>query len=49
MVECIVAWICLAIGFITQNPNYFIASGAFAVAAQIYLHRKGGASDGRMD
>ena len=45
MIECAVAWICLFIGFITQNPNYLIASGAFAIATQIYLHRKGGAEE----
>ena len=42
MVECVVAWICLFIGLITRNPNYLIASGTFAIATQIYLHRKGG-------
>lgn len=42
MVECMAAWICLLIGFITKNPNYLIASGAFAIATQIDLYRTGG-------
>lgn len=41
MIEGILAWICLIIGFITKTPNYFIASGAFAIAEQIYLLRQG--------
>lgn len=42
MIECIICWICLLIGLIEQNPNYLIASGVFAIATQIYLHREGG-------
>lgn len=43
MIEAIFAWLCLFIGIVTQNANYFIASGVFAVAAQIELYRnKGG-------
>ena len=42
MIECIISWICLFIGLITQNPNYLIASGVFAIATQICLHREGG-------
>ena len=33
--------ICLFIGLITQNPNYLIASGAFAIAAQINREAEG--------
>lgn len=40
MIEFILAWICLFGGVITQNPNYYIASGCFAIATQIYLLRK---------
>lgn len=39
MIEGIICWICLFIGLITQNPNYLIASGVFAIAAQIYQYR----------
>ena len=42
MIEGIVSWICLFIGLATRNPNYLIASGVFAVAAQIELYRKKG-------
>lgn len=45
MIECVVAWICLFVGFITQNPNYLIASGIFAIAAQIELCRKKGGKE----
>lgn len=46
MTELIVAWLCLIRGLITQNPNYFIASGAFAIATQIWLYRtKGGGGE----
>lgn len=40
MIEAALAWISLFVGLITQNPNYFIASGCFAIATQIYLMRK---------
>ena len=42
MIEAIFAWLCLFIGIVTQNANYFIASGAFAIATQIALYRKKG-------
>ena len=42
MIEAILAWLCLFIGIVTKNANYFIASGVFAVAAQIELYRKKG-------
>ena len=35
MFECIVALILLLIGIISGNPQWFIASGLFAVATQI--------------
>lgn len=35
MFEFIVAWIMLFVGWATQNPLYFIASGAFAVAGHL--------------
>lgn len=35
MVECIAAWILLLVGIISGNPQWFIASGVFAVATQI--------------
>jgi hypothetical protein len=45
MIEAILAWLCLFIGIATQNANYFIASGAFAIAAQIELYRKKGGKE----
>lgn len=45
MIECIVSWICLFIGIVTRNPNYLIASGAFAIALQIELYRKKGGEE----
>ena len=35
MIECIMAWLCLVAGFLNNNPLYYIASGAFAIACQI--------------
>lgn len=35
MIECIVAWILLLVGVISGNPQWYIASGMFAVATQI--------------
>ena len=35
MVEFIAAWILLLIGIISGNPQWYIASGLFAVATQI--------------
>ena len=40
MFEGITAWIMLFIGGATHNPLYFIASGVFAVAAQIWMVRE---------
>lgn len=45
MIECIISWACLFIGLITQNSNCLIASGVFAIAAQIALCRKGGETE----
>ena len=42
MIEGILAWVCLIAGIIIEDTNYFIASGVFAIAAQICLQRKGG-------
>ena len=42
MIECALAWILLFVGIISQNANYFIASGVFAVALHLYRMRKGG-------
>lgn len=35
MIECFVAWFCLFIGIFSGNPQWYIASGVFAVATQI--------------
>lgn len=35
MVECIAAWCCLVAGFVSHDPLYFAASGAFAIATQL--------------
>ena len=41
MIECILSWICLVMSFTTENTDYIIASGIFAIAAQIaILHYK---------
>jgi hypothetical protein len=37
MIEGMLSWIMLIWGVATNNPLYFIASGVFAVAAQIYM------------
>lgn len=42
MIECILAWIFLFVGIASQNPDYFIASGIFAAAAQISRFHDGG-------
>lgn len=42
MVEFVMAWACLVIGIFAGEPNYLIASGAYAVAAQIERLREGG-------
>ena len=42
MIECFIAWLCLFIGIISGDPLWYIASGVFAVASQIYnlIHNK---------
>lgn len=40
VIESIISWICLFVGLTTQNPDYLIASGVFAIAAQIELYRE---------
>lgn len=42
MIEGILSWLFLFCGIITQNTGYFVASGVFAIAGQIYQHGKGG-------
>ena len=39
--ECILAWIFLVVGICSGNALYFIASGAFAIACQLQLLRRG--------
>ena len=41
MIECLLAWACLVIGFATKDSQMMIASGVFAVAAQLSMMRKG--------
>lgn len=45
MIECLLAWSLLFVGIATQDANYFIASGIFAVATQIWLCRTKGGGD----
>lgn len=40
MIECMMAWILLIIAFTKQEAEWFIASGVFAIATQIYNMRK---------
>ena len=40
MIECIMAWLLLFAGITTSEAGWFIASGVFAVALQIYQLRK---------
>jgi hypothetical protein len=42
VIEFVMAWICLVIGAFAGNPIYLIASGVYAVAAQIERLREGG-------
>lgn len=35
MFECICAWACLVIGACSEDPLMMLASGTFAIAAQI--------------
>ena len=48
MIEACVAWFCLFIGVISCNPLWYIASGAFATACQIWrlVDKKEGKKDG---
>lgn len=41
MFEGILAWIMLIVGIFARDSRYFIAAGAFAVAAQLFLIRQG--------
>lgn len=41
MVEVILAWVMLIVGVFTRDSRLFIASGAFAIAAQLFLIRQG--------
>lgn len=43
MIECVLSWTMLSMGVLTANPNYFIASGVFAVASYLCRMSKGGA------
>lgn len=36
MVECVMAWILLIVGFLEGSGQLLIASGAFAVACNVY-------------
>ncbi len=45
MLESMFAWIFLVVGIVTQDATYFVASGAFAIAARIYLDKKGGSGE----
>lgn len=45
MIVGVCFWILLFVGIFTQNANFFIASGVFAVALQIYLYRKLGVNN----
>ena len=40
MFEGVLSWVMLLSGIIAKNPMYFIASGVFAVAAQIWMIRE---------
>lgn len=43
MIEGILSWVMLFMGIYKENPLYFISSGVFAIAAQIWIIRnKGG-------
>lgn len=41
MIESLLAWSCLVIGAFGEEPSMMIASGLFAVAAQLSMMRKG--------
>ena len=43
MIDCVLSWMMLFMGVLTENPNYFIASGVFAVASYLCRMSKGGA------
>lgn len=40
MFECILAWYFLFAGLFAGDSTYFVASGVFAIAAQIYACRE---------
>ena len=40
MIECIMAWVLLFWGIGMRDANFFIASGVFAVAANIVFWRE---------
>lgn len=40
MVECVMAWALLFIAFAKQEAGWFIASGVFAIATQLYSLRE---------
>lgn len=35
MIESIIAWVLLVVGIVTQEADWFIASGVFSVAANV--------------
>lgn len=40
MIEFVLAWIMVFVGFVKLEAEWFIASGIFAIASQIYDLRK---------
>lgn len=46
MIECILAWIFLFTGLFLGDSTYLVASGAFAIAAQICACREEGNKKG---
>ena len=40
MIECVMAWLLLIIGIIKRDGELLIASGAFAIACELWAHRK---------
>lgn len=47
MIECALAWIFLFAGLFAKEPICFVASGVFAIAAQICISRERGNNDNR--
>lgn len=41
MVEAVLAWICVVVAVVTQEPLWAIAAALFAVAVQMDLTRNG--------